>query len=229
MKKRYLVLIGFFAFFFLFVSWVYAGKLIDKSSEKYFLFLPNTTLSGEKSPVLVCLPGWGISAKQDINVWTYPAEKNGFVVIDLDMNYNLMCSKRSVRTLYGRITNIINSLSTTYPVDTQRLYIAGTSAGGMMSISLALMFPDKFIAVGVVSGGRLGFAAQENLKNARDSHFYMVHGQKDKSIPIREFYSTKKQLERNGGIIESKIVPEGAHTLPSHIYREVVDWLAGAE
>jgi len=53
----------------------------------------------------------------------------------------------------------------------------------------------------------------------------MVHGQQDRSIPIGEFYSTKQQLERNGAIIEFSVFPEGAHTLPSRAYAEVIDWL----
>lgn len=95
-----------------------------------------------------------------------------------------------------------------------------------MAISLSLEFPDKFIAVGVVSGGRLGFGAEDNLRNARGQEFYMVHGQKDKSIPISEFRTTERRLEENGAAIEYNIIPEGEHTLSSSIYKEVVDWLA---
>jgi predicted esterase len=204
---------------------LYAGKVIDKSSDGYFLFLPKTKLLEERFPVLICLPGWGVAAKDDIHQWTFPAAKNGFLVVGMDINYDSIHTPSDIKRLYHRIMKIINSLSINYPADIQRVYIAGTSAGGMMSIALALMYPGKFAAVGVVSGGRLAFGAKSNLRNARGCHFYMIHGEKDKSISIREFYSTKRLLEKNGAIVEFNVFPQGEHVLPSSVYRKVVDWL----
>ena len=87
------------------------------------------------------------------------------------------------------------------------------------------MFPDKFKAIGVVSGGRIGFFAENHLRGAKGSKFYMIHGKQDKSIKIGEFYSTKKKLERNGALVEFKVLPKGRHTLSSSAYKEVVDWM----
>ncbi|MDP2939411.1 MAG: PHB depolymerase family esterase [Candidatus Omnitrophota bacterium] len=204
---------------------LHAG-IIDRSSEGYLLYVPKAAISGQKSPVLICLPGWGVAAKQDINMWSFPAEKNGFVVVGLDVNYNLINSASDVQNLYNRIMKIVNLLAFSYPVDLKRLYIAGTSAGGIMSISLALMYSKRFVAVGVVSGARLGFSAQNYLSNARNIRFYMVHGDQDNKIPVSEFYLTKEQLGRNGAIIEFNIIQQGGHSLPSNAYREAVDWLA---
>lgn len=204
----------------------YAGKLIDKPSEGYVLYLPQSALLGKPSSVLVCLPGWGISAKQDINTWGFPAEKNNFIVIDFDVNYNLIKSSSNVENLYNRIERTISHLSLTYSLDTQHTYIAGTSAGGMLSIALALMYPDEFIAVGVISGARLGFGAQNYLRNAKGIDFYLIHGQKDKTVPIGEFRSTISRLKKYGAFVKFDIIEEGAHTLPSYVYRGVVDWLS---
>lgn len=227
MKKTILgILIIFLLTILLTETNLYARELIDKTSEGYILRIPSKTLTGKVLPVLVCLPGWGVKAKDDINVWSFPAEKIGFVVIALDVDYSLIRSDSETRVLYHRIMHIVDSLSASYPLETKKLYIAGTSAGGMMSISLALMFPDKFTAVGVVSGGRLGFSAKTYLKNAKGCRFYMVHGEEDKSIPIGEFYSTKNILEKNGAIVKFDVISKGSHTLHSGVYREVIDWLS---
>jgi poly(3-hydroxybutyrate) depolymerase len=198
--------------------------LLDYSDKGYMLFVPKSISSVSPASILICLPGWGIRAKQDIYNWAFVAGKRNFVVVDLDVDYNRIHS----RELYPRIFNIIASLAQEYPINQDKIYIAGTSAGGIMSIALALRYPDKFVAVGVVSGGRLGFGARHYLKNAKGVHFYMVHGQRDRAISIGEFHSTKKQLVRNGAIIEFNVLPQGEHTLPSHAYREVVDWLSKA-
>lgn len=203
--------------------------LIDCSGKGYMLFIPKDISSTSPSTFLICLPGWGISAKQDINNWAFYAVKKGFIVVDLDMNYNAIGSNSDVDRLYLKISNILTSLVEEYPVLNNKVCIAGTSAGGMMSIALGLRYPNKFLAIGVVSGARLDFGAETNLKNARGQWFYIAHGLNDKSIHISEFYSTKEQLERNGAIVQYKVIPEGAHTLSSGVYQEVVDWLSKAK
>lgn len=200
--------------------------LVDRSDKGYLLFVPKNISSISPASVLACLPGWGMKAKQDINNWAFPAGKRGFFVVDLDINYKDIRSSHDVEKLYRRISNIVASLAEEYPISKDKIYIAGTSAGGMMSIALALRYSDRFVATGVVSGGRLSFGAKSYLKNAKGTKFYMIHGQKDKSIPVGEFHSTKKQLLRNGAIIESNVLSKGEHTLPSHAYAEVIDWLS---
>ena len=213
----------------------YAGQLIDKSSDGYFLYLPQAALSGKPSPVLVCFPAEGILAKQDISAWRLPAEKNNFIVIDFDINYNSIKSPPNVKSLHKRIQKTIDTLSSSYPLDTQRIYIAGTSSGGMISIALALMNPNRFIAVGIISGARLAFVdwvtltfggSQKHKRNAKAIDFYMLHGEKDKMIPIQEFHFTVKQLREHGDTVEFDIIQEGTHILPSHVYRKTVDWLS---
>lgn len=205
--------------------------LLNYLHKGYMVYVPRKISFASPAPILICLPGklpsgYGVPAKQDINMWTYPAEKNGMIAVDLELEYNSIRSPSDVKDLYYRIKKIIDFLSTYYPIDKQKLYIAGTSGGGILSISLALMFPDKFNAVGVVGGARLGYWARDHLTNAEGSHFYMVHGQNDRIIPISEFYSTKRHLVDNGAIVKFSIFPEGGHILRSQAYKEVADWLS---
>lgn len=206
---------------------VFKTGLLDFSEKGYMVFVPKDISSS--TPILVCLPGWGIKTKQDINNWAFLAGKKGFVVLGLDLDYNYIKSPSDVKEVYSKISGIVDLLVQEYRISKDKLYLAGTSAGGMMSISLALNYPGKFMAIGVVSGGRLGFAAEEKIKNAKGSCFFMIHGDKDESIPIREFQSTKKRLEQNGAIIEYNIIPGGRHTLNSNAYKEVVNWLSDLE
>jgi predicted esterase len=200
--------------------------LLDCSDKGYMVFIPNNV--SVSSAILVCLPGWaGVKTKQDlIGRWVFTAGKSGFVVLGLDVDYNTIRSFSDVDQLYSRMLGIIDSLAREYRINISRFYLVGTSAGAIISISLALRYPGRFVAIGVVSGGRLGFGAQEELSNAKGSRFYMVHGDRDERIPLREFQSTRKQLERNGAIIEYNIIPGGKHSLNSDAYNEVVNWLA---
>lgn len=175
---------------------------------------------------MICLPGLGVSSKQDIGLWVYPAEKKGFVVINLQVNYDSIKFNEDLELFYRKIHEIVLSVSKIYPIDIDRLYIAGTSAGGMLSIALALKHPSSFIAIGVISGARLIAEAKDDLSKAKGCNFYIVHGNKDSSIPINECYETKKFLKNNGARVDFKLFQEYGHTLPSLAYREVIDWLS---
>lgn len=216
----------FLAIFIIFITHfnVYAGKIIPYPAEGYYMVLPNLPTGYQELPVLICLPGWGVKAKNDVNIWAFHAAKRGFLVIDIDVDYSKINYYEDLKAFYERITNIINSISTDYNINKNKVYLAGTSGGGMLAIALALGFPDKFKAIGIICGARLYFGATRLLKNAKGQLFYFVHGQKDVAIPIAEFYDTKKHLEANGAIIEFKVLPEGFHTLPSGCYKETVDW-----
>ena len=202
-----------------------AAKIIEQPQEGYLLNAPRVISQDKALPVLVCLPGWGVKAKNDINLWAFPADKRGFLLIELDIDYAAINSQKQVEALFARIEKIIQQLASNYNIDKNKLFLAGTSAGAMMAISLALLYPGRFKAMGIISGARLGFGAGTRLKNAKGQLFYFYHGKKDKSIPIAEFYATQKKLRANGAIIEFKVIEEGEHTLPSGSYKEVVDLL----
>lgn len=220
-RKKILHLTLFIILIFACPPNLYAGKIIEQPALECYLGIPKSSpsTSSKPMPVLVVLPGWGVMAKSDINLWAFPADKRGFLLIELNVNY----SGVSTTQLYSRIQNIIGSLLESYHIDKGKMFIAGTSAGGMMAMALALSHPREFKAVGVVSGARFSFGAEKFLKNAAGQLFYLYHGRNDKTISIGEFYYTKSQLEEQGAVIESKVIPEGGHTLPSSCYKEVVD------
>ncbi|MEW6100860.1 MAG: alpha/beta hydrolase-fold protein [Candidatus Omnitrophota bacterium] len=207
----------------------YKTGMLDYLDEGYMLYVQKGIAENLPVSILICLPGWGISAKQDINNWAFHAAKKGFITVGLDINYEILRSEADVSRLYSKIANIISSLEKEYPIKKGAVVIAGTSAGAMMSLSLCLRYPDKFNAIAVVSGARFNFGAERYLRNAKGLWLYLVHGQSDKSVPINDFNSTRKKLEQNGALIESKVIPGGGHTLSSSVYKDVVEWLSKAK
>jgi len=212
-----------------FPSLSFAGKLIDVSPEGYILYLPGKLSAENKAPVLVCLPGFGMSAKSEMNNWVFPAETNGFIAVVLEIDYNKIRSEEDIKNLCKRITGIVRNICEKYPGNGKKIYLSGTSAGGMTSITLGLMFPEKFPVIGVVSGGRFGFNTRANLKNAGKCAFYMAHGAKDESIPISEFHVVRKELEKYSAKVKYEVFPDNAHVLPSRAYKDVLSWMAARQ
>jgi len=198
---------------------LYASKIIAQPLIGYYASIPQATSQDKALPILVCLPGSGIKAKDDIHHWAFAGNKKGFAVITMDVNY----LNENAHVVHDRLLDIIESLSKDYRLNKNKVFIAGTSAGGMMAMALALFYPDKFKAIGVISGARISFGAEKFLKNARQQLFYFYHGKEDKIVPIAEFYSTKNKLEKNKAVVEFKVVPDSGHTLPPNYYRELAD------
>lgn len=90
------------------------------------------------------------------------AERNRFFVVypeqpvsaNLSKCWNWFDSSNQSR---GRgepasIVGVVNKIKSNYPVDSRRVYVAGLSAGGAMSVILGAAYPDVFAAIGVGSG-----------------------------------------------------------------------------
>ena len=102
-----------------------------------------------------------------------------------------------------------------------------------MAIDLALRYPDEFSAVGVICGARLnlgkGFELDRFFKNAKGQRFYMIHGENDESIPLKEAKETKDKLEENKAEVKFEVVKQGVHTLPSLVYNKIANWFNSLE
>ena len=216
---------GLFLLFLIFPSSeAAAGKTSNHLHDGYFLYIPSHMQHGRKVPVLIALPGNGISPKDDVRLWRPTAEREGFFVVDLDMNYDMLKNDADIRKLHERIRQTLEDLSGRYIFDAPELYIAGTSAGAVSALALSLRFPETYHYSGLVSGGTMYFDSEEYLKNASNLKYMVIHGEDDPSIDVGKIYTTKKILEDNGAKVVLKIIPNGKHALPRSAYRDVVLW-----
>ncbi|MBI2094554.1 MAG: hypothetical protein HYT89_00085 [Candidatus Omnitrophica bacterium] len=227
MMRRRLTIACFIAglFFWAPASAAAAGHEIFYAEHDCVVYVPAAVVAGKRAPVLVCLPGRGVSARQDIVRWRKAAGFTDVFLVDFNVDYLAIGNDLGVRKLQSRIENLLKEMSQSYAVQTQRVSIAGSSAGAVTALALALRYPERYDSAGLVSTGPVNFETEDYRTNAAGKRFYIAHGKEDPTVPLDEAVKVKEFLEGGRAVVTFVSVPGGGHELPPGVYRSLARWL----
>lgn len=91
-------------------------------------------------------------------------------------------NRSSSRDDLGYLSKVIRDATRRYPIDANRVYMAGLSNGGFMASRFACERPLLLAGLAVV-GARLRKPVADNCRNARPLPLFMVNGEKDVLVP----------------------------------------------
>ena len=72
-----------------------------------------------------------------------------------------------------------------YNIDPDRIYVAGCSDGGWMTVNMAIANPDLFAAIVPICGA-YGSSTDEELLTLKDNNIWLVHAMNDTSVDPTE-------------------------------------------
>ncbi|CAG1770807.1 Oxidized polyvinyl alcohol hydrolase [uncultured bacterium] len=142
---------------------------IDGIEREYILHLPKSYAGDIPLPLVMVFHGGGGTAKQikSHTGFNKLADKENFIVVypnSVDKNWSdgrigdkLPMERDDVKF----ISNLIDTLSAKYRIDTKRVFSTGISNGGFFSFYLALKLSGKILAVAPVTAN-----IPENLKDS---------------------------------------------------------------
>lgn len=129
-----------------------------------------------------------------------------------------------------------------YPIDHDRVVLSGYSMGGYGAWNVGLRFSGRFAAVTPFCAGiarsemllRRHAPSRALLANAQDLPLFFVHGNKDRTVPVRFSRSISEELSTLGIDHVFKEVEGGGHMLGSFLRgdaltEELSAWLAKQE
>jgi polyhydroxybutyrate depolymerase len=156
------------------------------------------TLAGsvaQGAPLLIVLHGAGLNGRgaEGYTGMTPLAKANGFLVAypngslaadipdELSWNSGECCGApaRDGVNDVAFIRALIDDLESTYPIDPDRVYLAGFSNGGMLSYQLACDSPTKLAGIAVVGGA----FNVDRCSATAPMRVLIIHGKKDTTVP----------------------------------------------
>lgn len=156
---------------------------------EYGLFVPENYDSLKSYPLVMYLHGWSNNYTVYLNFYNVDIQRNNpcFVFTPkTPVEWGDWSGWSWEGTDFSGLSvptqtaiHVLDSLSTIYSIDTNRLYVYGISMGGEGVFDLLHKMPDKFAAGISICGG--GFAHwAENIAN---TPFWMFHGSADEINP----------------------------------------------
>lgn len=220
----------------------------DKASGKGWFFRLKPVKEKGSYPVVIYLHGNGLNraTKNDIQMYEFNP---------LCRNLNKMhCHQVAVHTDYGceyntdefsrAVDGIIDYIKKEYKnVNSDKIYLIGTSHGGYACIHEVLRYPEKFAGAVIAMGytfneiNRMheslklnGFwrdLNDEDYKTISNTPLYLAWAKNDDKFITASNELLSSKLKQYGGTVETKIYDNGAHTIYSKFYKSDLwrEWL----
>ncbi len=119
---------------------------LDKHQQAVRVWAPAKATT-ELTPIFVYLHSWSWDYKQDNSIWQAEAVRRGWIFLHPNFrgrnDHPEACGSALARQ---DILDALNYAQQKYKVDPERIYLAGTSGGGHMTMLMAGYHPDRFSA-----------------------------------------------------------------------------------
>ncbi len=139
------------------------GSFVSSGEKReYVLYVPRSYDRSRPTPLVISMHGAGLwgAAQRDISRWNELADRKGFIVV-----YPSGAGGNGVRIWRAEpgdglmkdvrfISDLIDTLSASYNIDSTRIYANGLSNGGGMSFALSCTLSDRIAAVGMVGAAQ---------------------------------------------------------------------------
>lgn len=185
------------AFLLLFINAVFGQQTInatithDGLQRSYILYVPASYSPSTAVPLLFNFHGYTSNASQQMFYGDFRsiADTAGFIIVHPQgtqdgggqNHFNVGFGGSSVDDL-GFSSALIDSISSDYTIDANRIYSTGMSNGGFMSFHLACNLSNRIAAVASVTGSMVP-ATMANCNASHMTPVLQIHGTNDGTVP----------------------------------------------
>ncbi|MCP4358733.1 MAG: hypothetical protein GY796_12005 [Chloroflexi bacterium] len=192
-------------------------KLVVNGLEReYGIYVPTAVAKTDPMPLIINLHGSGATILQHefLTDMSAKAEEKGFILlypvarIDLWGNWYLKADPERDEDV-AFIRQLVQTVQTTLPIDSRRIYATGASMGGGMANRLGCDAADLFAAVAPVAAVYTDYA---HCSPSEPIAFLAIHGTEDDGA---YFYGRDDlQLPSVGGLAQAWAITNGCRSQP---------------
>lgn len=196
-----------------------ASARIDSKGGKrtYYYFVPQSASESKAAPVLLLLHGSGHNGRLLVEHWKELAEKEGIILVGPDAADSVSWSTKRDPPAFLR--DVIDDVAKKFPIDRQRVYVFGHSAGAKFGLIIA-MAESNYFAAAAVHAGLIPKQVEHLVPDAeRKIPVAIWSGTADRSVPFDEAKATADALKSNGFPVEFNAMQGHDHNYYSGIRR----------
>ncbi|MCA1626838.1 MAG: dienelactone hydrolase family protein [Acidobacteria bacterium] len=175
----------------------------------YYLYIPPNLGPQTSVPLLVTLHGSGRDGKSLVEKWKDLAAKEGFIVAGPDA-----ADSRSWNVPQDGpdfLRDLVEALKAKHPINAQRVYLFGHSAGAGFALFMSLFESEYFAATAIHAGALrpedfkvIGYAK-------RKTPIAILVGTDDPFFPLAAVRATRDELNKHGFNAQLTEVPKHNH------------------
>ncbi|WP_338409295.1 alpha/beta fold hydrolase [uncultured Flavobacterium sp.] len=196
----------------------------------------------DKNPAIILLHGYG-SNEEDLFSFADELPDEYYIIsarapydmsygsyawyaINFDADENKFSDLNQARSSRDLIVDFIDFCVTEYAINKENITLIGFSQGAILSMAVALSYPEKINRVAAMSGYlNVEIASEDYLKNTVSKvKFFVSHGVVDQVIPVDWARKTKPKLNNLGIDVVYKEYPIG-HGISPQNFHDFKNWL----
>jgi predicted peptidase len=181
----------------------------------YLLYVPSEYAETSKWPLVVYLHGAG-SQGHDLNLVRREGLP-GLIGQGTKFRFILLSPQhpRGSWWIPELVVGLIEHISSSLPVDRNRVYLTGYSMGGNGTWAVASYDPSRFAAIAPLCG-RGNVSQAERLAKMP---IWAFHGAKDQVIPLRASEAMVDAVRKSGGHVKFTVYPDAGHGICEETYQ----------
>jgi len=199
-------------------------KNLNGKSYPYALYVPEAAQAGGSYPLLVVLHGMGGSGANTIPAW----------VNRMAEDFIILCPSYPMAAWWAQpaedlVLQLIQEVQTQYPVDSNRVFLAGLSNGAIGAYMIGMFYPDRFAGIVPIASG-ITPRYMHFLVNLKNTPIYIIQGVHDPVFPIQLTRRVYKILtDMKYPVVyrehEETGTAHGGHFLPDAEVPPLVKWM----
>ncbi len=190
----------------------------------YALYVPAGAKAGDSYPLMIVLHGMGGNGSNTIPKW----------VDRLAEDFIILCPSYPMGAWWAQpaedlVLQLIQEVQAKYPVDPNRIFLAGLSNGAIGAYMIGMFYPDLFAGIIPIASG-ITPRYMHFLVNLKNTPIYIIQGIHDPVFPIkltRRVYQILRDMKYPVTYREhdEKGSAHGGHFLPTSEVLPLVQWM----